>query len=252
MRKAAVHATSLLILGCAIAAAPAFADRVLYNSGPPPTVDVTAWGIFPYDYPIPPNEPLWVSDSFTLGRASEVDGANFIVFLDPGDALASVDWEISTAPDGGTILASGAMTNLPNTYLGLRDWPGFGPTLQIDAEHLSIPDLQLGPGVFWLTLENATTPLQGPVWWEQASVWSPTGGAYASNEASSIPQETFQILGTAEHRRGHGFGGGEGSPDSGGGLGAPVGASTPEPSGLILLGTGLAALAGIIRLRRRG
>lgn len=241
MRKAALLASSFLALVGGLTAIPASAG-ILYTSGAPPTNDTNAWGIFNFTGV---DTGLWVSDSFSLESASRVNGVDFAVFLTPGDALLSFDWTISTAPSGGQVVAAGKVSSMSSAVMGTA-WG----TYQVDEESFALPGLRLGAGTYWLTLDGALTVLDGPVWWEQASAaGNGAGGAYAPY--GLIPQQEFQILGTRDRgRRPHS--GGAGASGDTVGLDAPLPAAhAPEPSGLLLLGTGLAGLALLTRTRHR-
>jgi PEP-CTERM motif len=79
----------------------------------------------------------------------------------------------------------------------------------------------LNAGNYWLTLQNAVTNTGDPVYWDENS-----GPSQASeNFVGTIPSESFTILGAASSGAG----------------------STPEPSTLVLFGSGIVGLAGLLR-----
>ena len=92
-------------------------------------------------------------------------------------------------------------------------------------------DLNLSPTygtTYWLNLQNATVPSGDPVYWDENS-GAGCGGSGCPSSASesalgTIPSEAFTI--------------GGGSSTSG---------STPEPSSIMLFGSGILGLAGVLR-----
>ena len=91
-----------------------------------------------------------------------------------------------------------------------------GEDVYISTGLLTIP-VGLGPGTYWLTLQNANDAFGSGVLWDQNS--GPSSAF--ENFLGTIPSETFQILG-------------------GGG-------TTPEPGSIMLFGTGILGLAGVLR-----
>src|SRR5271165_3901308 len=84
---------SLIILGMALVAMPAWAD---YDNGPiNGTTD--AWTI---------NFGYIVSDSFVAGTTT-IAGFDFGVWEFPGDTLSSVQWSITGGENSGTVFGSG-------------------------------------------------------------------------------------------------------------------------------------------------
>jgi hypothetical protein len=154
-----------------------------------------------------------VTDSFTLSSASTITGATFASWTDPGATFSNVDWAITTAPFGGTTVASGSQSDPYTGYIGA----GYG-YYDIDSNSISIGSLSLGAGTYWLNLYDATATDGGVAAWD-ASVGPST--AYSLNTSDEIPSETFTIQGAST--------------------------TTPEPSSFLLLGSGLAGFAGMIR-----
>jgi len=84
-------------------------DQVIYENGPVNgTTD--AWTI---------NFGYVVSDSLTLAGQSTVTGFDFGSWEYPGDTLLSVDWSITSAPNGGTVYGSGTASgnNLTDQFI---------------------------------------------------------------------------------------------------------------------------------------
>jgi hypothetical protein len=156
-----------------------------------------------------------VSDDFTLNSAATIDELQFGSHLFPGDVLESAEVSITSQEFGGTsyfdqnvsFTASNCFSN------------GFGFNVCTQTGSFNGP--QLGAGTYWLTLSNADTNTGDPVYWDENS-----GPSQASeNFVGTVPSESFTLLGTASSGTG----------------------STPEPSTLVLFGSGLVGLAGLLR-----
>jgi MYXO-CTERM domain-containing protein len=154
-----------------------------------------------------------VSDSFVLSSDSFVTGvSNIGLWVYTPDVPETVDWVISTAPDGGgTVEAFGAGSSLATSFfetVGNRD---------IYSSSFSTGSVALSAGTYYLELLNATSAGSGAVFWDVNG-----GSAAADTNGGPITSEAFQVDGIA-----------------------------PEPTSVVLSGLGLMALAGIARLRRR-
>jgi PEP-CTERM motif len=179
-----------------------------------------------------------VSDTFVA--AGSVNVFSFGVWEFPGDTMSSVQWSITSGENGGTLYGSGTASgsNLSDRFLSTNQY-GYDIDL-ITARGLNV---SLSSGAkYWLNLQNAAVPSGDPVYWDENS-----GGGYfpgcvrcfvrtckgtgcpsqASESAiGTIPSESFTIA--------SGF-------DSSG----PSG--TPEPSSILLFGSGVLGLIGLLR-----
>ncbi len=204
---------SLTILCLALAAIPAWAQYT-YDNGPiNGTTD--AWTI---------NFGYVVSDTFNAaGFNGSVYGFSFGVWEFPGDVMSSVDWSITSAENGGTVYGSGTAGGnyLTDRFLSMNQY-GYNIDL-ITVQNLN---LYVGSGKYWLNLFNATVPSGDPVYWDENSgAGCGSGGCPSSASESAlgtIPSEAFTVTG------GSGYG-------------------SPEPSIVLLLGSGAVGIAGVLR-----
>jgi hypothetical protein len=136
----------------------------------------------------------------------------------------SVDWAITTAAFGGTTEASGMATGLLNTFI--TSFPE-DYNYDIDQESISIPELPLSAGTYWLQLSSAATAGGNDAFWDESDGPSNAQQNYygtylqGAQDGSMAGSETFQII------------------------------FTPEPSSFLLLGSALLVLGALARRRFR-
>lgn len=203
---------SFTILCLALAALPAFAD---YENGP---INGTgdAW---PFDF------GFTLSDSFVADN-NAVTGFMLGTWEYPGDALSSVQWSITSEPNGGTVYGSGTASgkNLADQFISTNQ-------LGFDIDLVTIRGLNVAVTAnakYWLNLQNAQDPKGDPTYWDENSgVGCTSPGCPSQAEESlvgTVPSESFTV-------------------NTGGTQ------TTPEPSSFLLLGSGVIALAGVLRRR---
>ena len=154
-----------------------------------------------------------VSDNFTLNSAATIDELQFGSHLFPGDVLESAEVSITSQEFGGTSYFD---QNVNFTASNCFD-NSFGFVVCTQTGTFNGP--QLNAGTYWLNLSNAVTNTGDPAYWDEND-----GRSLASeNSVGTIPSESFTILGTQSS------------------------GSTPEPSSLVLFGSGIVGVAGMLR-----
>ena len=189
------RAISVLLLAslCLLLSTSAVAgDYNLYDNGPI-SGQTEAW-IINYGYV--------VSNSFTLSPSVQsVSGFAFGAWEFPGDTLTSVQWSLTTAANGGMVIASGTASgsSLIDKFLFTNAY-GYNVD-QISVSGLSV--LSPKGGTYWLNLSNATVPSGNLVAWDENGGVGCTGQgcpsqAVANNGIGPIPSEAFTITGISE------------------------------------------------------
>ena len=212
--KMRIASLSLLTVCCLLlAVAPVMADTTLYSNGPyNGTAD--AWTI---------NFGFSVSDSISLAADPHVKSLSFVYWdasagSQSTDLLTTVDMALGSTPFGGTI---NTLSGVTNTFLTTNQ---FGYSLyQADFSFPAIP----WSGAGYMTLSNACSTsgcsVSNPIYWDENS-----GPSHAfENTLGSIPSESFTLTGT---------------PDT----------TTPEPSSIILFGSGILGVFGVLRRKLMG
>ena len=220
-----IPSLSLLTICCLmLAVAPAMAND-LYDNGPfNGTTD--AWTI---------NFGFSVSDSYTLPLSQNVTGFHFVYWdASNTDVLTSVDWCSSGAPlcTPNATWGAGGQGTVANVALLGGGTNQFGYFL-FQADITGITPSFANPG--FLTLGNACSTsgcsVSNPIYWDENSgvgCGGTGGGANCpstafENTVGSIPSEAFTMTGG--------------------------GVTTPEPSSILLFGSGILGLAGVLRRR---
>jgi hypothetical protein len=182
-------------------------------------------------YPI--NFEVAISDSFTIAANSTATSATFVAWVFSGDTLSSVDWSIGSNPFAGTATTAATVGTLIGTNGSAC--ASLQETCDVFTETISLGSLELTAGTYWFTLENAVAPspinpsISDPVFWDQnngpSTAFEDSVEGFASLNGANGPgtnSETFSINGTSV---------------------------VPEPSSLLLMGSGLLSLAGMMRRR---
>jgi hypothetical protein len=156
-----------------------------------------------------------VTNSFTISQPSIVNRASFGAWLLGGDTLTSVDWLITSDAFAGTTYGSGTV-NPTDAYQS--SFYGY----DIYSESFSTGNVALAAGTYWFELLNGITQNTNNVYWDENDGAS-IAYQYASGE---IRSESFTLYQSID------------SP------------AVPEPTALLLLGTGIVGI-GLSVLRRR-
>src|SRR5271169_1608197 len=143
----------LLLLASWLACATPAHAGTLYKNGPVNGIcdielcTIDAWTI---------NFGYSVTDSFTIGSSSTIQGFNFAFWLFPNDTLTSVDWAVGTC-EFCSNLAKGTASgpSLTSSFISTNQ---FGYDIWgIGVTGLNIPVSGSVPE-YWLTLQNAVVP----------------------------------------------------------------------------------------------
>jgi uncharacterized repeat protein (TIGR03803 family) len=167
---------------------PSPQDNVIYENGP---VNGTTdgWTI---------NFGFVVSDTlFVPIGPSIITGFDFYAWEFPGDMLASLQWSITSSPNGGAVYGSGTVSgaNLVDSFISTNQY-GY------NIDHISASGLNVtltSSGTYWVNLFNAGVPSGNPVYWDENSGQGCQSQGCPSqayeNSLGTIPSEAFEITG---------------------------------------------------------
>jgi len=143
--------------------------------------------------------------------------------LFPGDTILSTELLVGTAEYGGDV--SDQIVNLAQQGCSGNQ---YGYNVCTVTGNLGTPVNLTGGSTYWLTLQNAVVNNGDPVYWDE------NGGASSASENSvgTIPSEAFTLIG--------------GTTTTTTTTTSTTG-TTPEPSSIMLFGSGILGLAGVLR-----
>ena len=208
--KTRIALLSLLTIACLVlAVAPAMADTVFYDNGAYNGTN-DGWTI---------NFGYSVSDSYTnTPHYTSVSDVHFVYWdANSSDLLTGVDAQFGSTSFSGTVTSLNGGTN---TLLGTNQY-GY-ELIQADwTGQPGLTDISIAPTGGYFTLSNACSTsgcsISNPIYWDENSGPST---AY-ENTLGSIPSESFTFTGTTD--------------------------TTPEPSSIMLFGSGILGVAGVLR-----
>ena len=206
-----IRITSLVLVCLTLAVVPAVAQTIYSNGAINGNTD--AWTI---------NFGFVVSDTFNVtNNNTPVYGASFGMWLFSGDTLTSAELSITSGENSGTSYFDQTV----NFTQGACAANQYG--YNVCQENTTFNGPTLNAGTYWLNLQNASVPSGDPVYWDENS-----GASQASeNSVGSIPSEAFTLLGYASSTTST----------------STTGDSVPEPSTIMLFGSGILGLAGVLR-----
>jgi hypothetical protein len=226
--KAAMHTVYALAL-LAIGVVPASAD--LYTNGPINGTE-NAYNI---------NYGYAVSDSFVLSSASTVTGVDFGAWTDPGDPVTSVQWSIGTTPGNSSL--GGGVANTTDTFVFNN-----GYDFMIESDSFSTGSVSLGAGTYYLTLQNAATPLGYGASWDLNNGPSSAFQSYNGAGGNVCPQNVYCNLAFGDPGNLTEI---PGSNSEAFDIQGTTGTVTPEPGYWALLSVAIVGIAWVKRRRAR-
>jgi len=209
-------------LGCLLLALPAMGQGQAFYDNGPINGNTDAWTI---------NFGFSVTDSFTVPSGElQLTGITFGAWLFPGDSTPSLSVQVGTGPFGTNEMS---LDGVPTLQIGDCATNNFG--FDVCTLSASLPGLFLGGGTYWITLDNASVASGDPVYWDENSGVGCGGAGCPSsaqeNTVGTIPSEAFTLYAPC-------IAGNNNSPDC---------FPTPEPSSIMLFGSGILSIAGVLR-----
>jgi len=205
---------SLSLLALCLAVVPAVAQTVYSNGAINGNTD--AWTV---------NFGFVVSDTFNVtNNGTTISGGSFGMWLFSGDSLTSAELSITSGENSGTSYFDQTVNFTQGSCVANQ----YG--YNVCQENTTFNGPTLNAGSYWLNLQNASVPSGDPVYWDENS-----GASQASeNSVGSIPSEAFTVLGSS-------------STSTTTTTTSTTGTSVPEPSSIMLFGSGILGLAGVLR-----
>ena len=208
--------TLLLLASCLILVAVPASAQTVYSNGPI-NGNTDAWSV---------SFGFVISDTFNVvNNGTTITGTTLGVWLNPGDTFSDVELSITSGENSGTSYFDQTV----NFVQGVCTMNQFG--YEVCQELGTFNGPTLNTGTYWLNLQNCEGPPNcDAAYWDENS-----GPSMASeNTVGSIPSEAFTILGTSSSTTTSTTG---------------TTTSVPEPSSIMLLGSGVLGLAGLVRRR---
>ncbi len=184
-RVSSTYAAQLvLLMGMLALAAPLHGQAVLYNNGPDADI-----GYYPVNF------GASTSDSFALSRDAVITSFQLTLYdVDDRNVPQQLRWTITTAPYGGSVLATGItpLVRLQPPYLTKFLFFAWDMSFQI-------PALNLPAGTYWIQIQDVTTEWLTFAYWAQsgglsAAYYSDSGSGSTGNVEPAI-SETFTVQG---------------------------------------------------------
>jgi hypothetical protein len=204
---------------CLILTAVPSAAQVAYNNGP----------INGNDYAYTINFGLITADTFTISTGNTtMTGLSFGAWLYAGDILETAEVSMTSEPFSGTTYFD---QDVSFTQSGCA-MNQYGLNVCTEAGTFNGPTL--ANGTYWLNLQNAVVSSGDPVYWDTnngVGCTSPGCPSLATCNSCLLkpqyqPSESFTLYGSSS------------------------GATVPEPGSILLFGSGVLTLVGLVRRKR--
>jgi len=209
-----IASLSLLALCLTLAAVPAMA-QTFYSNGPT-NGNTDAWTV---------NFGFVVSDTFRFySPGTTITGVDFAAWMTPGDVLVNAEVSLTSSENGGTSFFDQTVAFTQSGCVSNQ----YGYDVCNENGTLPGGGVNLGSmGIIWINISNASSAAGDPVYWDENS--GPSGAS--ENSVGTIPSESFTVLGTSSSTT----------------TSTTTTGTTPEPSSIMLFGSGILGLAGMLR-----